>query len=199
MIVPIRMLWNMQIKLRQKLAIGTTLCLSVMMIISAIVQISTIRTSTNAVDITWATFWQLVEATVAVVMVSLTALRSFFVARSSRVRQSPNHSSGNWSARQAKRWLKIFKKPTREYATKGSDETENMQRWSQRPQLPEIPRATLTGIRSLIRGERHLVSRTSNIMGSVYENDEMAEDPWRLSPLWKARGDRSQQERFEYC
>jgi len=165
------MLWNMQVKLRQKLAIGTTLCLSIAMIITCIVQISSIRTSTDAIDISWEIFWQLAEACIAVLMVSLTALRSFFVGHVSRVRPA-----SPWFSGQAKRWLKhkVLKN-----SVSGS-ESDAMDRG-----LPEIPRATLTGMRTLIRGsmsESVLRSQT-NVTSTDRRPLTNTDDPWRVPSL----------------
>lgn len=165
------MLWNMKVKLSQKVAIGTTLCLSVAMVITCIVQISSIRTSTDAIDISWEIFWQLVEACIAVLMVSLTALRSFFVGHVSRVRPA-----SPWSSGQAKRWLKrrVVKNSR---SSSGSDGVNRG--------LPEIPRATLTGMRTLIRGsmsESMLWSRTS-VASTDRRPRTHSDDPWRVPPL----------------
>ena len=50
------------------------------MIVLAIVKASGLRTSANSFDLVWELFWQQVEASVAVSMVSFTAFRSIFVS-----------------------------------------------------------------------------------------------------------------------
>ena len=75
-------------------------------------------------------------------MVSFSAFRSFFVARESRRREDRNRhlhwymSRKNQAAAVARRWMKLR-----------SDESEEMNG------LPEIPRATITGMDTFIRGE----------------------------------------------
>lgn len=78
-------------KFKQKLGLGVFLCLSVFMIITAIVRISGLAITiqppngkVKAFDVIWKAFWQQVEACVAVLMVSFTAFRSIFVAESSK-------------------------------------------------------------------------------------------------------------------
>ena len=160
------MLWNTQVKVRQKLAIGTTLSLSVAMIITCIIQVSSIRTVTGTIDVTWEIFWQLAEACIAVLMVSLTALRSLFVGHGSRVRRSPGQS---WSSRQAKKWLR--RSPSR-----------TPDRYSESDRLPKIPRATLTGMRTFIQGDRAYTA--GSIMRSEYHAEgENGDDAWALPPL----------------
>ncbi|KAL8662683.1 MAG: hypothetical protein Q9202_004467 [Teloschistes flavicans] len=78
--IPIALLWNARIRLRQKLGIGALLCLSVVMSIIAIVKASGIRTPSDSFDILWELFWQQIEACVAVLMVSITAFRSLFTS-----------------------------------------------------------------------------------------------------------------------
>ena len=139
MVIPIHLLRHVQIQLRQKLALGVSLCLSIMMIISAIVQISGIHAPSHAIDVTWEIFWQLVEACIAVIMVSLTAFRSLFVAHSAAAqnRQDRHRDSGRRNRLDS---MKFWKKRV-------SDDSEEMDG------LPEIPRATITGLRTFIRGE----------------------------------------------
>ena len=172
MIIPIRMLWNMQVKARQKLAIGTALCLSIAMIITCIVRLSCILTSKDIVDVSWEVFWQLAEACIAVLMVSLTALRSVFIGKVSRARPATS-----WSSRQARYWLrnKVF--------NRGSEETDR--------RLPDIPRATLTGIRTFIRGgePRSAMWSEANVETGAPSGQDVlvcsnhTEDPWCSPPL----------------
>ena len=83
--IPIRLLWNVRIKTRQKLGIGAFLCLSVVMIIVAIIKASGIRTSVDSFNLVWELFWQHVEACAAVLMVSFTAFRSIFLSNKQKV------------------------------------------------------------------------------------------------------------------
>lgn len=87
--IPIRLLWNLRIKTRQKLGIGAFLCLSVVNIILAITEVSPVRTSVDSYNLVWVVFWQYIEACSAVLMISSTAFRSFFL--SNRLR----HEKGN--------------------------------------------------------------------------------------------------------
>ncbi|MCJ1428168.1 hypothetical protein MMC29_006076 [Sticta canariensis] len=137
-VIPVLLLWRVRIKLQQKLALGLSLCLSIIMIITAIVQISGIHAPTNTIDVTWEIFWQLMEACIAVIMVSLTAFRSLFVAHGSGAKSPPQKLSLR------KRVLNSRIIAGRKRA--GGNDSEEMER------LPEIPRATLTGMRTFIRG-----------------------------------------------
>ena len=83
--IPIGLLWNVRIKTRQKLGIGAFLCLSVVMIIVAIIKASGIRTSVNSFNLVWELFWQQIEAYAAILAVSLTAFRSIFISNKPRL------------------------------------------------------------------------------------------------------------------
>lgn len=130
----------MKIKLQQKLALGFCLCLSIMMMISTIVKLSGIHAPTNNLDITWGIFWQIVEACIAVIMVSLTAFRSLFVAHGAGARSPPQKPSLR------KRLLNSRIAVGRKRAA--GDDSEDAEG------LPDIPRATMTGIRTFIQGDQ---------------------------------------------
>lgn len=83
--IPVSLLWNVRIKTRQKLGIGAFLCLSIVMVIVAIIKASGIRTSVDSFNLVWELFWQQVEACAAVIMVSFTAFRSIFLSNKQRV------------------------------------------------------------------------------------------------------------------
>ncbi|MCJ1383142.1 hypothetical protein MMC17_006255, partial [Xylographa soralifera] len=87
--IPVRLLWKVRIKRRQKFILGSTLCLSVFMIITCIIQMSglgvtgtatELGTSGQSFDVVWQVFWTQVEASVAVTVISFTSFRSLFVA-----------------------------------------------------------------------------------------------------------------------
>lgn len=163
LIIPFHLLWRIQINLRQKLILGTTLCLSIFMIIIAIVRISNIRMnsgnffpslqgadfpSLQGADIVWVIFWQQVEACTAVIMVSLSAFRSFFVAHESRLREDRNRN---------RHWYMSKKKALAWRRRMLQSESEEMD------QLPQIPRATMTGMRTFISGGENNESHMSSI------------------------------------
>lgn len=154
MVIPIHLLWHVQIQTSQKLALGVSLCLSIMMIISAIVQISGIHAPSHAIDVTWEIFWQLVEACIAVIMVSLTAFRSLFVAHGAAA-QNLQKRRPNSERRNRLDSMRFWKKRV-------SDDSEEM------GGLPEIPRAIMTGLRTFIRGER----TEGNVMRSERSEDD---------------------------
>lgn len=108
------------------------LSLSIVMAIVAIVRMAGIRLGGGEVDIVWTSFWQQQESSIAVIMFSVTAFRSFFVAGS-----TPDRArlvSAYWKNKVLRR------KALDESGEKGVGD------------LPTIPSATLTGVRTIIRG-----------------------------------------------
>ena len=84
--IPICLLWRVRIATRQKVGLGLTLCLSLVMAIFALVRIAGMRLHNGDVDIVWLAFWQQNECSIAVTMVSLISFRSFFIASSDTAR-----------------------------------------------------------------------------------------------------------------
>ncbi len=106
-------------------------------------------------DVVWLFLWQQIEACVAVTMLSLTAFRSAFVASASaRVqRESPNTP---W-------YSSTVEAIKRNRALRRHDEESSQG-------LPQIPSATLTGLRTFIRGEQDTTtSSLSNDRTPIYE------------------------------
>jgi len=130
---PIILLWKVQITMRQKLGLALFLCLSLVMVVVAVVRIAGIHLSRGNVDIVWLAFWMQQESSIAVIMVSSSAFRSFFVVNTVDS-PSPGYSPGSWK----RKLLRRRPSPHR-------DDMESANG------LPQIPRATLTGIRTKIR------------------------------------------------
>ena len=128
--IPGLLLWRVQINLRRKLALGTTLCLSIFMIIINIISISAGNIINNQIDTTWVVFWLQAEAAVAVMVVSISAFRALFVVDSSKNRKGPQQSLPS------RRWLRSRSRT----AHAG---------------LPSIPLRTMIGVKTLIRHTSH--------------------------------------------
>ena len=125
------------------------------MIVVAVVRISGIHTA-GSIDETWEVFWQCIEASISVTMISLTAFRSLFVA--------------NASSKERKN--KIIYKERLWYPRKQSKDSQDIE------SLPSVPSATLTGMRTFIRGnERASVMRLDD------DDDESTSDANKPLPM----------------
>jgi hypothetical protein len=150
-LIPIRLLWAVRIKPRQKFFLGIFLSLNMFMAITASVRVSGLKFY-GTFDEVWMFLWQQIEACVAVAMISLTAFRSVFVASAaSRARmegvQKPWYSST----------VEAIKRRRQQQAR----DKEEMRG------LPTIPGATLTGMGTFIQGVHRTTSLNSTSDGDV--------------------------------
>ena len=135
---PVVLLKEIRIDARQKFILALSLCLSIVMIMVSIVRMSGLRRAGGEVDVIWQAFWQQQEASIAVIVVSVSAFRSLFVARLNNnlpprgIRQSIN----DWRKKVARRRLG----PTTD--DQGNQGSHN---------LPAVPSPTFTGMSSVIR------------------------------------------------
>ena len=157
---PVVLLWKVRINLRQKIGLGISLCLSFMMVIIAIIRIAGIRLENGTVDIVWLASLEQQECSIAVIMVSVSAFRSLFVANTTtNPSPKPYKSPPHWRKR---------------FLQKEGVSTEDS--WETGAQLPEIPSATLTGMRTIIEDAR--ISRVS-LSGNEYQaSASVPRDSW---------------------
>ena len=142
---------TVQIDLRRKLILGITLCLSIFMIVIAFVRVTTYHIEVEqkntgpvqVVDLTWVLFWLYVEACIAVIVVTLSAFRSIFVAHKSRLREDQDRN---------RRWYMNKKNPMVPawQRRKLGLESKDMD------QLAKVPWAKLTGMSTFISGGNSL-------------------------------------------
>ena len=154
--IPVILLWNVKIKRSQKLLLGIFLCLSICMIMIAIVRASGLLRSNRTIDVQWEVFFQHVEASVSVTTVSLTAFRSLLGVRALNSREKKERA---WYSH---RRIFLLKKGRKISESKLDGD-----------QLPSIPRATLTGMRTFIRGNRDSKYDLADLTTSGHGNVQM--------------------------
>jgi hypothetical protein len=130
--IPIIILQRTHIKVQRKFGIAIPLCLSLIMVIVAVTRMAAIKLEGGSVDIVWLAFWQQQECSLAVIVISASAFRSFFVSNSSKGSPLQNRDL-------SQRWVARLKPKKWGFAKESID-----------LKLPEIPGATLTGIRTFI-------------------------------------------------
>ena len=130
--VPIILLWNVQIGIRRKLALGGILSLSICTIITSIIRLAGGGTTKGQLDQSWVIFWYDIEAAIAIIIVSVSAFRALFVAHQAMKYRSPaEKGSTSWNI-----WSKKSK------SSKGKEQ-------------PEMPPPALGGVRTQIRGSQY--------------------------------------------
>ena len=101
----------------------------------------------TTVDVQWLIFWQTIEASVAVTVVSLTTFRSLYGIKTLQQEHKNKKPNGTWlSYYRKKRFNRKKQRMVDELGNSISDEDSS--------QLPSIPGATLTGMRTFIGGVR---------------------------------------------
>lgn len=139
--------------------------------------------SGNKVDAVWEVFWQFMSAETGIILTAMIAYRSLFKARKGQ--QAPGKWE-QWYITQKgllqrtftiRTWTRRSKPSSKEsdsFTEHSSDKMANS---------PEIPRATMTGIRTFIRGHGATSTSTSGTMQSeIMEEDE---DTWPSSETKK--------------
>ena len=171
--VPITLLWSVRIRLSQKIILGSFLCLSICMfaitLVRATKEIITGNTG-KTVDVQWNVFWQMVEASIAVFVVSLTAFRSLYGMKTLQQQKKKRYEP--WLASYRKNLLSRKKqRKVDEFGDTISDGHYS---------LPSIPGATMTGIRTVIGkmspGSTQVMSRG----GGLLSVDEVQEEEPRV-------------------
>ena len=125
------LLWNVQISIRRKLALGGILCLSVCTMIISIIKVAGGNTTDGGVDTSWVLFWYEIEAAVAIIVVSVSAFRALFIAHQAMKYRSPAENGSSWNI-----WSR---------KSKGSKSEE----------LPVPPAQVLGGVSTHIRGSQY--------------------------------------------
>lgn len=136
--IPVCLLWSVRIQARQKLIIGIFLSLNLFITIIAAISVPGLNFH-GTFDMIWLLIWQHIQACVAVIMISLTAFRSFYVSsQASRAHKKPVNKPWYSNTVGAIRRKKALHQKDEDYI----------------PGLPTIPSATLTGMRTFIQGGR---------------------------------------------
>lgn len=98
----------------------------------------------TTVDVQWNVFWQIIEASVAVTVVSLTAFRSLYRIKTQQQEQKNKKRNEPWLSSYRKNMFNRRKqRRVDEFGDSISEEHYS---------LPSIPGATLTGMRTMIGG-----------------------------------------------
>ena len=129
------------------------LCLSAVMVITAIVRMSKIF------DVIWQALWQTLEGCVALLMTSITAFRTIFVSQEIRDRQK------HWAP--SRYWLQ------REMERKTSKESDV----ERSGQIPSIPLATFDKMKRAFRGHLLTTAGRTTTDSEIFSTEREDETP----------------------
>lgn len=133
--IPIIILGRTQLRISQKISLGVFLCLSAAMIAIAGARFSVLHNN----NLVWTYLWQYIEACVACIMASLQTFRTLF------------HNGGTRVFKQQELGERVPSNMRRISPNMGPP---NMAAWEMgedaKNELPEIPSATFSGMRTFI-------------------------------------------------
>ncbi|KAL5342019.1 hypothetical protein BJX70DRAFT_405376 [Aspergillus crustosus] len=95
LVIPFSILWKIRIRLSQKIILGCSLCLTIVMIALSIVRVCGLVYG-DSVDSIWQTYWQFLGSEIGVFLASAVAFRSFFTARKQSSNDAPYSIKRAW-------------------------------------------------------------------------------------------------------
>lgn len=152
--IPIIILRKTQMKTSQKVSLGVFLCLSCVMAVAALTRAAGYRVH-GVIDFTWEIFWQWMECGIAVIMGSAAAFRTLFVQ--DQIKEKNKGPSYSMRQRLMQRWK-------RSYELSLEDGEQN---------LPQIPSATLSGLRTFLRRNNRSAGATTFMRSEFDDSDEL--------------------------
>lgn len=148
--IPIVLIWKIRINWTQKIALVSTLCLTIVMVILTIVRIAGL-TWRGKLDSVWETYFMVIPAEVGLALVAITAFRALYISRS-KSRPAPTAiTSFGWYDKGKSAVWKIITKTTGKTPSAGSGSLQNDPKadgWIGN----DIPHGTMTGMRTFIQG-----------------------------------------------
>lgn len=101
MAIPIRLLWNLQISMREKLAVGVVFTVGLITMVFAIVRTVSLDSTTSGgqVSTEWLIFWGAIEGMVAIIVGCLPSFAVFIRGRVKRSRGYASYPTQNVSKR----------------------------------------------------------------------------------------------------
>lgn len=118
----------------------------------------------NAVDVQWNVFWQIIEASVAVTIVSLTAFRLLYRIKALQQELENKNRNAPWLSSYRKNLF--YRRKQRRVDEFGDTISE------EHYALPRIPGATLTGMRTMIGGVGGRSTQALSTRGDLLSVDE---------------------------
>ncbi|KAK8091775.1 hypothetical protein PG997_002136 [Apiospora hydei] len=184
--IAIIVLHRAKIRTKQKVSLGVFLCLNLFMVALAITRASKINGAAG-VDVPWEFFWQFMEASVAVLMGSLTVFRTLLSSKSGSS-DDQRHRPGVAVAPGDRPWPRarpayyVFSSAGRR-KRRAADATDADLEATRNNGgfLPEVPGATMTGLRTFIRRNNRTGDSTGNASAAqwtgVSSQQETVVDP----------------------
>ena len=180
--IPIRLIWTVKIRLGQKVALGCSLCLTLLTIVCTMIKILGVPITgyDPSIDEVWISYWQLIAANIALTMTTATAFRSLYLSRRNDGSPGQPRSTSSFFGRGYRRLRNVLNPRSR--PSKDSFHSDESSWHGQPEELPRIEqRAMMTGMRTFID---HQGKTRVGALDSVV--DEEKGDPRTLSPMTRS-------------
>ncbi|KAK3387420.1 hypothetical protein B0H63DRAFT_156993 [Podospora didyma] len=154
LVIPVILLYKIRIRFTQKIALGLTLCLTIVMIAISIARIAGLVWK-DKLDTVWETFTVIIAAEIGLTLVSITAFRALYISQTKRHHNKRVHGSTTYY------WYQKGKMSFLHFASrvtgKGGhasylDDLNETELADGRFMRNEIPRGTMTGVGTFMEG-----------------------------------------------
>ena len=181
LVIPIKLVWGLRLPWSKKAAIAATLCLTVLVMIITVLRIATV-VHADKIDPVWGVYWHILAAELGVIMAACMTFRTFFVARNNK-RGSPHSPRSLHWYHQSRSFFRRYLSSGRWRRSKGADgrSTDDSATLCEKchsgrdgwqgKDLPSVPRAHMTGMRTFIDEQGRTVCE-SPVLQSIAGREE---------------------------
>ncbi|KAK4168393.1 hypothetical protein QBC43DRAFT_310179 [Cladorrhinum sp. PSN259] len=169
LVIPCVLIWQIRVRFTQKLALGFTLCLTIIMIVITVVRITGLRWRGKP-DSVWETFFIIMAAEIGLSLVAVTAFRELYVSKTRHRRQADdgdNIRSFGWYGAKSKSvfrpWAAKGTVTTSSSASNRTDGFENMEMGNGQFIGYEVSGGTMTGLQTFVEANGRTVYLTNTI------------------------------------
>lgn len=178
--IPVQLIWQVKLRLTQKLALASSLCLTVIVVIFTVTRGSGLEWQ-GKLDVVWEVYFQIVAAEVGLILVSLTAFRALFVSRANKKPNSPQKSPS--SLAKTYQAMKRILDPRRWTSHHSKDVSDGeRQRNVEKDidgKLPKIPGATMTGMQTFV-DDHGITTKGDAELSVIGSYAEPGHDAWPM-------------------
>ncbi|EDU46727.1 conserved hypothetical protein [Pyrenophora tritici-repentis Pt-1C-BFP] len=157
--IPICVIWKIKVQWSQKVALMSSLCLTVFMMATTVTRLAGLIYN-EMVDTIWEIYWALISAEVGVFLAAATAFRSFFVARKASKNGTPQQQAQRFFSAS---FVAKFNRKKRSTLDDSMDSSKERGVFG----LPRVPRPQITGLRTFIDDHGRVQPIKSGSMSST--------------------------------
>jgi hypothetical protein len=161
LVIPFILIWQIRVRWTQKIALVCTLCLTIVMIAITIARAAGVKWE-GRLDSVWETYFIVIAAEIGLTLVAISAFRALYVSNVKSRRVQNTITNFSWYEKGRNALLHAASKITRKTYTNNTSTDKSDDGFIKN----NIPRATLTGTRTLIVEN----GRSSSTSGSIKDD-----------------------------